>query len=293
MPEVSVTVLGTAQDGGFPQPGCQEKCCFQNGGSNQRYPVSLGIIGIDGTHHLIEASRMMGEQFRIWQEAQGQYPPKPTSISLTHAHLGHIDGLGLLGKEVMGAKGVVVHCSESMDELIRKTPAYQELIHQGTISTQVWADSNSFEPSPGCGFSIRPVLIPHRSELSDNHALIIEGARQNILFMPDHDCWEDTLNQQSIREWLSNLNVNTALIDGTFWDSNELQHRDMSEIPHPPVQETLERLGLREDTDPEILFFHLNHTNPLCQPNSKEHEKLQSLGWAVATEGDSFTLERL
>ena len=56
--EVRVTVLGTAQDGGFPQPGCQRDCCVSNiAQTNPRTPVALGITGLDGSHHLIEADR--------------------------------------------------------------------------------------------------------------------------------------------------------------------------------------------------------------------------------------------
>ncbi|MDP6906888.1 MAG: MBL fold metallo-hydrolase [Candidatus Thalassarchaeaceae archaeon] len=294
MRSVRVTVLGSAQDGGFPQPGCQKKCCnVEPSMELQRFPVALGIMGLDGTFHLIEASRMMERQFRILQEILGKYPPVPTSISLTHTHLGHIDGLGLLGKEVMGAEGVIVHCSESVARLIRITPAYQELINQDAIVVQVWNQSESFEPSPNCGFSIRPIPVPHRSELSDNHALIIESPGCNLLFMPDHDSWLDTLKSRTIREWLSELNIDIALIDGTFWDSNELPNRDMKNIPHPTILDSLERLGQRQNSDPEILFFHLNHTNPLCNPNSRESKELQLLGWGIAKEGDSFTLEQL
>ena len=289
--EVRITVLGTAQDGGFPQPGCRKECCNEEPGEAlERYPVSLGIVGEDGTYHMIEASRMMGKQFRIWQKEIGVYPSTPTSIILTHTHLGHIDGLGLLGKEVMGAKGVIIHCSKSVNELIENTPAYLELINQGAIKTRIWDQDTAFQPTKDCGFSISPIQVPHRSELSDNHAIIIQGNDKNLLFMPDHDSWTETLNHQTIREWLSDLEIDIALIDGTFWSSDELPHRYMKEIPHPTVQETLERLVRKQDSDPEIFFFHLNHTNPLCYPTSEQSMELQELGWSIANEGDSFRL---
>ena len=42
-----------------------------------------------------------------------------------------------------------------------------------------------FEPTPGCGFTLTAIPVPHRSELSDNHALIIRGDKKSLLFMPD------------------------------------------------------------------------------------------------------------
>ena len=41
-----ITILGTAQDGGFPHIGCQKKCCndFYKGISPKQKVVSLGLI---------------------------------------------------------------------------------------------------------------------------------------------------------------------------------------------------------------------------------------------------------
>jgi len=258
----------------------------------KRYPVSLGVIGSDGSSHLIEASRSMGEQFEIWNSTD---PIVSTlrSVSITHAHLGHIDGLGLFGKEVMGVQDLTVHCSQSVANLIEQNPIWRALREDGVIVPTVWNANESFEPSPGCGFSIRPVPVPHRDEFSDNHALLIEGGSATILFMPDHDTWGETLSGSHIRDWLSELGADIALIDGTFWDGDELQYRDMGDIPHPTVRESLERLGNRQTGDPDIRFLHLNHTNPLCNPSSPEVEELHATGWGLVNEGDSFTLERL
>ena len=294
MRDVRVTVLGTAQDGGVPQPGCARECCLRVRANDalRRYPVSLGIVGADGSTHLIEASRSLGEQFEIWYSVDPVEGPL-TSLSITHAHLGHVDGLGLFGKEAMGAKNLTLHCSESFAALIENNPPWHELRKQGAIVPNTWASNESFEPSPGCGFTINPIPIPHRDELSDNHALLIEGLGCNLLFMPDHDSWSETLRGSTIRQWLSELNVDIALFDATFWDVGELPHRDLSEITHPTVRESLEMLGERMEGDPDIRFLHLNHTNPLCNPSSPEVAELESKGWALASEGDSFTLERL
>ena len=294
MRDVQVTVLGTAQDGGVPQPGCARECCNRVRANDalRRHPVSLGIVGADGSTHLIEASRAMGEQFEIWNSVDPVEGPL-TSLSITHAHLGHVDGLGLFGKEVMGATNLTIHCSESVADLIEENPMWKALREQGVIVPNVWAANQVFEPSPGCGFVIRPIRVPHRDELSDNHGLIIESRDRNLLFLPDHDSWGETLLGSTIREWLEDLAVDIALLDGTFWDTDELPHRDMSEIPHPTVRESLQRLGGRKENDPEIHFLHLNHTNPLCNPDSPETAELAAKGWALASEGDSFTLERL
>ena len=65
------------------------------------------------------------------------------------------------------------------------------------------------------------------------------------------------------REFLLKFEVDIALIDGTFWSSDELSGRFQHEVPHPPVSQTLEMLGSKNQGDPDIFFIHLNHTNPL------------------------------
>ncbi len=61
-------------------------------------------------------------------------------------------------------------------------------------------------------------------------------------------------------------------------------------MPHPPVEETLARLGPRRSGDPEVVFIHLNHTNPLHDSTSSEHQRVLDLGWAVGYQGMTFSL---
>ena len=104
-PAPTLTILGTAQDGGVPQAGCGCSNCiaaFENP-KRIRFPVSLGISDNEGGMHLIEATRALPEQLKIWANACGlDSPVRPDSVLLTHAHLGHIEGIGQFGKEAMG-----------------------------------------------------------------------------------------------------------------------------------------------------------------------------------------------
>ena len=287
---IEVTVLGTAQDGGYPQVGCFRPCCEVPRADHSlvRFPVALGIIDEDGNQHLIEASRTMGDQFELWH-SNGLKRGNLVSLSITHAHLGHIDGLGLFGREVMAVNELSLNCSESLHGVIKSTPNWNLLLENQVLIPRIWQEKTPFSPSENCGFTITPVPVPHRNELSDNHALVIEGNSKRLLFMPDHDTWEETLAGITIRDWLSNLNVDIALIDGTFWCENELPHRDMRIIPHPTVKETLGLLGEARDGDPDLYFTHLNHTNPLQQPGPQRDEVI-ALGWNILEQGQIFNL---
>ncbi|MAK78441.1 MAG: hypothetical protein CL992_04130, partial [Euryarchaeota archaeon] len=159
---VSVVILGISQDGGLPQVGCQKICC--EGARKEpnlvRFPVALGIKGTDSSFHLVEASREMARQFDIWASVGG-FTGDLSSLCLTHAHFGHVDGLGLFGKEVMGAKGLITHCSHAMVSLLNKTPAWSELLQQEVLLPRPWNADSPFEPTEKCGFTITPILVPH------------------------------------------------------------------------------------------------------------------------------------
>ena len=281
----TVSLLGIAQDGGRPQPGCQRACCANLGPEDVRHPVSLGIVDEHGQGHLIEATRALGDQLRMWG-----HPPL-RSVLLTHAHFGHVDGLGLFGRETLNASGLRLYVSPSMQSLIERTPQWALMLDQGVFSVE--SISSGGVHSLSDEVQVEPIVVPHRAELSDMHAFVVRGPNRALLFLPDHDRWEDTLAHHgvsTIREWLSQLQVDVALVDGTFWSSDELSGRSQLEVPHPPVAETLERLGSRKDDDPDIFFIHLNHTNPLYAPSSSQHRKLAEMGWKVGQQGMTFTL---
>ena len=79
-----VTLLGIAQDGGRPQPGCTRPCCENLGSEDFRSPVSLSIQTSAGKTILVEATRDLGRQLRFIGN------PSVDHLILTHAHLGHV-----------------------------------------------------------------------------------------------------------------------------------------------------------------------------------------------------------
>ena len=84
--------------------------------------------------------------------------------------------------------------------------------------------------------------------------------------------------------------VDYALIDGTFYNGLELD-RDMSEIPHPSVEETLE-LFLNQPVVErnKIYFIHINHTNPILTNKNGVKDLIESYGFNVAKRGLKFYL---
>ena len=279
---LTAKLLGSAQDGGVPQAGCHCTHCAAAVADRrfERTPVSLALQS-SSEIQLFEATRSLSHQLAL-TGAQ-----TPTAIWLTHAHLGHIDGLGQFGTEVMNAQKLPLHCSPAVADILRTTPAWRALLDQGNLLLQEFSSDKPVECN---GFMVTPLKVPHRDDLSDMHALLVDAERK-LLFLPDHDSWGTTLaavDATNPRDWFQQLGIDIVLLDGTFWSSNELPRQ--SEVPHPPVRETLELLGMRQEDDPRIVFIHLNHTNPLCNPESVESTSLTRFGWETGREGMSFQL---
>ena len=291
---VSVTILGTAQDGGIPQAGCSCQRCLDahRDLKLRKYPVSLGILGVDGTKHIIEITKNLSEQLVIWTPDKNELFI-PETVSITHLHLGHIEGIGQLGKPVMGLREVDIYLSPNNKDIFDNRSDIVLMEDEGNIRTHSKNFYHPFEPKDGCGFSLQFIPIPHRSELGDNAAIIIKAEEKSILFMPDQDSWSDTLDYHSkdnIRDFLKKFDIDEALIDGTFWSMDELPRRDISKIPHPTIQETIQLLGRKRKGDPEISFLHLNHSNPVNDLGSEQRKVVEENGWKISEMGDVLNL---
>ena len=76
-----------------------------------------------------------------------------------------------------------------------------------------------------------------------------------------------------------------AFLDATFYENGELK-RDMSEIPHPFVEESMELFfELAEKDKQKVHFIHFNHTNPLLIEGSTAQKEVLKKGFNIAKEG--------
>jgi pyrroloquinoline quinone biosynthesis protein B len=129
--------------------------------------------------------------------------------------------------------------------------------------------------------------VPHRAEISETVGFAIQGPSRSAFFLPDIDSFEAW--DRPLEELLAR--TDRAWIDGTFFSAAELPGRDLATIPHPLMQETLQRL---EATDPalrsKVHFIHLNHSNPVCDPANAAYQTLAESGCLLAERGDRLTL---
>jgi len=284
-----VVVLGVAQDGGFPQTACRKDCCAGawEDAARHRHAVSLGIVDPDGPGRwLIDATPSFPEQLRMLDVLQA--PPGGHGISgilLTHAHIGHYAGLIHLGREAMGAWEVPVYAMPRMRRFLSESGPWDQLVRLKNIELRSLAAG---EPVALNGrITVTPIQVPHREEYTEAIGFRIQGPERAILYVPDIDKWDRW--SMSLEEVLAEVDV--AYLDGTFFADGELEGRDMSQIPHPFIAETMERLAdLDASERAKVRFLHLNHTNPALDPASPESLEIEAAGFRVAVQGERVAL---
>lgn len=282
--QAALHILGVTQDAGLPQLGCIKKCCVENGQPRKRVPViSLGITQADPAKCiLIEATPDMESQWRTLTMLNNGR--EPSAILLTHAHIGHYTGLMQLGREARNAQSADVFGSERMIAFLQNNQPWKQLTELHNIKTNVLLPDKEFNIG---SISVHAMQVPHRDEISDTYAYLLKGPSKTALFLPDIDKWG---------KWGVSLDslidkVDYALIDATFYDEKELPGRDLSEIPHPTVVETMQ---LAENWPVhkrnKILLIHLNHTNPLLMQGSTQFDQVVAFGFRIAKTGERLPL---
>ena len=277
----SLKVLGVVQDGGLPHLGSNKLCCENN--EQKRYVTSIMLINNKNNEsYLFDASPDINEQLnfmgdRIKKDLKG--------IFLTHAHIGHYTGLMYFGREALNSKLINVYAMPRMKKFLENNGPWSQLVSLKNISIKEINNNSKF--SIDTNIIIQPIEVPHRAEFSETVGYKIYGPNKTVLFIPDIDKWH--LWENSIVDEIKK--VDYALIDATFYDSKEINYRDISEIPHPFVIESMELFdALNTNEKNKIFFIHLNHTNPLLDKNSDEYKYVASKGYNVAEEGMKLKL---
>ncbi len=281
-----VLVLGTAQDGGYPQAGCKKACCravWEQKIPHQNVSCIALVDPLSQEKWIFDATPDFGEQLHLLNQLT-QNQANISGIFLTHAHIGHYTGLMHLGREVMGSQKIKVFAMPKMKTFLENNGPWSQLVNLSNIDIQ--AIKNDSATVLNERIKIVPFRVPHRDEFSETVGYKIITKHKTLIFIPDIDKWQkwnqDLATVVKANDWL--------LIDGTFFQDGEID-RPMSEVPHPYVSESIELLkDLPMTQKSKVMFIHLNHTNPLLQPKSKEKVLVLKQGFKVATQGQEIEL---
>jgi len=285
----SLVLLGTIQDAGYPQIGCKKECCVDvfNNPEIVREVIALGLIDVPNNNtYLFEATPSMVKQMkRLTQYEKNSDKELADGIFLTHAHIGHYTGLMYLGKEAMNADSTPVYAMPRMKEYLTNNGPWSQLVKRKNIVLNEMENETDIQLSEQ--IEVTPFLVPHRDEYSETVGYKIKGPNKIALFIPDIDKWD---------KWDKNILdeikiVDYAFLDATFYSGKEINNRDISQIPHPFIIESLEAFKELDEQDKnKVVFIHFNHTNPVIDINSKEAQEVINAGFKIGMPNDVFEL---
>lgn len=292
--EPHALVLGSVQDGGFPQAACYTPRCdagraLQAAGRG-RFVASLALVEPAAERfYLVDATPDITRQldlidapaFRLRAAARRPFD----GIFLTHAHIGHYAGLAMLGREGMGIRETPVYCTAAMAQFLAANLPWRFLVEQGHVTLHPLAldQWHAIDPS----LSVHLLKVPHRDEAADTVAFLFRGPAHSLLYLPDINAWH--LWNRNLAEVVAAVDV--ALLDGTFWSLAELPGRTADDVPHPLMPQTMDALQVVVDRkEARVVLTHLNNSNPALDEGGPEQAEVARRGFEIAREGMRFPL---
>jgi pyrroloquinoline quinone biosynthesis protein B len=281
-----IYILGNTQDAGLPHIGCQHPFCEDSFNVyEEHYTTSIAVVNSDLKKYILfEATPDITFQLNNLKKNIFHEFLLPESLYITHAHMGHYTGLMYFGREALGSKDLLVRVLPRMSKFLQNNGPWSQLVDINNI--KIKEINFGLSTNELSNIIVTPVQVPHRDEYSETAGYIIEGKNKKALFIPDIDKWE---------KWDRNLSqlaeeFDFLLIDATFYDSKEI-NRDISEIPHPLVTETIDLLsGLHIENRSKVYFIHMNHTNMMLDPDSELSKLVTSKGFNIARLGQKLYL---
>lgn len=286
-PPPYVVVLGVAQDAGHPQAATKAAEAWAP--ERRRRVSCLGLVDPGtGRRWMFDATPDFPAQ--LWdldRWAPTEARPGLAGIFVTHAHIGHYTGLMYLGREAIGARDVPVHAMPRMQAFLRKNGPWDQLVRLRNVRLAPLADGRAVALGPK--LSVTPFRVPHRDEYSETVGFVIRGPTRAVAYLPDIDKWSAWAKAGgSLVRLLARVDV--AYLDGTFYADGEIPGRAMSEIPHPFISETLDRLAKAPAARRKVRFIHLNRTNPALWAGTDARARIEAAGARVAKRGERVDL---
>ncbi len=276
-----ILVLGNAQDAGYPQIACKKDCCqrtYENP-ANERLVSSIALVDpVSNESWMFDATPDFTAQTKLLSKQLKNNKELPDGIFLTHGHIGHYTGLMFLGREALGADQMSVYAMPRMTKYLTQNGPWSQLVKLRNIELKGLQKDSVIQLNGRV--SVQPIQVPHRDEFTETVGFIIRSTDKDkkALFIPDIDKWNKW--ERNIIDYIKEVDV--AFLDATFFKNGEID-RDMNEVPHPFVEESMQLFNDLSDKDKaKIYFIHFNHTNPLLIDGSEAQETVLKKGFNIA-----------
>ena len=273
---IRIRILGSAAGGGLPQWNCLCANCAaaRKGEIAPQTQSSVAVSADDQGWFLVNASPDLPRQIDgtpALQPQPGSLRNSPIAgVLLTNADLDHTLGLLLLRQQ---QTPVLVYASDAT----RSALDWLELLLHPFGGTKWRTASGDFN-------SLSNVLAFRAIELHKSNAFQLrdEVSGQAALIAPV--VGELTAE---LRDAVDTSDV--ILFDGTFWNDDELRAvrrgaRSAREMNHLPISDSSLAL-LRHSPARRKIYMHINNTNPILMPGSRERALVQQAGIEIACDG--------
>jgi len=278
---IRIRILGSAAGGGLPQWNCLCANCAaaRNGEIAPQTQSSVAVSADDQRWFLVNASPDLPRQIestRALQPQLGSLRNSPIAgVLLTNADLDHTLGLLLLRQQ---QTPVLVYTSDATRSAL---DWLEPLLHPFGGSN--WRTASGDFNSLSRGLAFRAIEL-HKS---------------NAFQLRDEVSGRAVLVAPVVGELTAELRdaVNTSdviLFDGTFWNDDELRAvrrdaRSAREMNHLPISDSSLAL-LRHSPARRKIYMHINNTNPILMPGSRERALVQQAGIEIACDGLEINL---
>ncbi len=293
-------VLGTAQDGGFPHAACEHPLCrrAREEPALRSHVASLALI-VSGAEKgrevfLIDATPDIRAQLDGLRDVRAlpadRVDRAPVDgVMLTHAHLGHYTGLAFFGFEAVHTRDLPVFVTPRMATFLRENQPWKQLVSLRNITLVEQPPASRFVLGVGeAPVEVRMLQVPHRDELSDTVGFVLAGPNRTALYVPDTDSWAEW--ETPLLDVLEREGIDVAILDASFYSLDELPGRDVASIRHPLVTQSMDLLAPWVEAGGQVIFSHLNHSNPALDPASDARAAIEARGFRVAYDGQEISL---
>ena len=281
---IRIQILGSAAGGGLPQWNCAcVNCVAARAGKIGPQTQSSIAIGADSQKFqswwLINASPDLPRQI----ESATQLQPRGNNsrntpiagVFLTNADIDHALGVLLLRQQ---EKPLVVYATDE------------------TRTALAWLDRAL---ARFCGIEWRTVIPKFQSFDSTLAFRAIELPESIAFQFRDDTSGRTALFAPSVGSLTEQLRdaVHTSdlvMFDGTFWSNEELGRvrpgaRSAREMDHLPINDGSFDV-LRQSPARRKFYIHINNTNPILMPGSRERVQVEQAGIEVARDGLEIVL---
>jgi pyrroloquinoline quinone biosynthesis protein B len=281
---IRIHILGCAAGGGLPQWNCTCANCIA-ARSGKIAPQTQSSIAISGDAESFQRWFLINSSPDLtWQiESTPQLKPRRDSprntpiagVLLTNADIDHALGLLLLRQQ---ETPLIVYAAEEM----RKALAWIDRVLSRFCGIEWRKISADFQSLSG-GLAFRAIELP--GSVAFQFRDDTSGA--TALFAP---------NVGELTEELRNAVYasGVVLFDGTFWTDGELGvvrpgARTAREMNHLAISDGSLDL-LRQSPARRKIYTHINNTNPILMPGTRERAQVEQAGIEIARDGLEITL---